>query len=231
MKTSEAGLELIIRFEGLRLEAYQDSAGIWTIGCGHTGSDVHRGLLISRPRAMQLLREDVRQAEDAVNQFATRRMTQPQFDASVSFAFNNGNEAFRTSTLLRKFNAGDVHGAQGEFGRWVKAKDKRTGKLVTLAGLVRRRAAEAKMFGAEPTIHEVTRWLNDNERNWVTRYDALVEAGQAEGSEATTLREQMRRQRKAIWRLAQPAEKGGDGRGWDFRHRRERWRSLKARTT
>jgi lysozyme len=231
MKTSDAGLELIMRFEGLKLNAYQDSAGVWTIGCGHTGPDVHQGLQISRPRAMQLLRTDVGEAEEGVSRHVTHRLNQPQFDALVSFAFNNGNEALRTSTLVRLLNAGDVHGAQGQFGRWVKAKDKKTGKPVTLLGLVRRREAEAKMFGAEPTIHEVTRWLNENERDWVTRYDTLVDAGKQDSPEAKDLREQMRRQRKAIWRLAQPKEKGGDGQGWEFRHRTERWRSLKARTT
>jgi lysozyme len=231
MNTSDAGLELIMRFEGLRLEAYQDSVGIWTIGCGHTGPDVQQGLKISRPRAMQLLRGDVREAEEAVERLVTKPLNQAQFDALVSFTFNNGGGALGQSTLLRKLNAGDFHGAQGQFGRWVKAKSRKTGQFETLLGLVRRRAAEAKMFGAAPTIHEVTRWLNENERKWVTRYDTLVDAGKADSPEAKELRAKMRRQRKVIWRLAQPREKGGDGKGWRFRHRAERWRSLKARTT
>jgi lysozyme len=231
MRTSDAGLELIMRFEGLRLEAYQDSVGIWTIGCGHTGPDVHKGLRISRPRAMQLLRTDVSEAEEAVGRHVSHRLNQAQFDALVSFAFNNGGSALASSTLLRKLNAGDVRGAQEQFGRWVKAKNRKTGQLETLLGLVRRRAAEAKMFGAAPTIHEVTRWLNEKERSWVTRYDTLVDAGKADSPEGKELREKMRRQRKVIWRLAQPRDKGGDGKGWRFRHRAERWRSLKARTT
>jgi lysozyme len=225
MKTSDAGLELIVRFEGLRLDAYKDPVGIWTIGCGHTGPDVTPGLKITRARALQLLREDAREAEDAVARCVTRPLNQAQFDALVSFAFNVGGGALARSSLTRKLNAGDVAGAQGEFARWVKAGGK------TLLGLVRRRAAEAAMFGAPPTIHELTRWLNTNERAWVTRYDALVDAGQGESAEALELRERMRRQRKVIWRLAQPKEKGGDGKGWEFRHRKERWRSLKARTT
>jgi GH24 family phage-related lysozyme (muramidase) len=229
MKISDAGLELIIRFEGLRLEAYLDPVGIWTIGCGHTGPEVRRGLKISRPRAMQLLREDVREAEEAVTRLVQRPLNQAQFDALVSFAFNAGGGALAQSTLLRRLNAGDRAAAQREFAKWVKGTI--GGRKVTLPGLVRRRAAEAKMFGAEPTIHDVTRWLNENERAWATRYDTLVDAGQQASPEAKQLHERMRRQRKAIWRLAQPKEKGGDGRGWHFRHRLERYRSLKARTT
>ena len=72
MRISDAGLELIIRFEGLRLEAYKDPVGIWTIGCGHTGADVQPGLKISRPRAMQLLREDVAEAEEHVRRNVRR---------------------------------------------------------------------------------------------------------------------------------------------------------------
>ena len=87
------------------------------------------------------------------------------------------------------------------------------------------------MFGADATVHKVTRWLNEQEREWVTRYDSLVEAGKGDSPEAKELREKMKRQQKVIWRLAQPLEKFGDGRGWHFRHRLERYRSLRARTT
>lgn len=229
MRISEAGLELIVRFEGLRLEAYIDPVGIWTIGCGHTGPDVHRGLKISRARAMQLLREDVREAEEAVNRLVERPLNQAQFDALTSFAFNAGGGALGASTLLRRLNGGDHRGAQAEFAKWVKGTI--GGKKVALPGLVRRRAAEAKMFGADTTIHDVTRWLNEKERAWATRYDTLVDAGKQDSPEAKQLREKMRRQRKTIWRLAQPLEKFGDGKGWHFRHRLERYRSLRARTT
>lgn len=229
MRISDAGLELIIRFEGLRLEAYKDPVGIWTIGCGHTGPDVRSGLKISRARAMQLLREDVREAEDAVNRLVQAPLNQAQFDALSSFAFNAGGGALGASTLLRRLNAGDQRGAQGEFAKWVKGTI--GGRKVTLPGLVRRRAAEAQMFGADATVHKVTRWLNEQEREWVTQYDSLVEAGKGDSPEAKQLREKMKRQQKVIWRLSQPLEKFGDGRGWHFRHRLERYRSLRARTT
>jgi lysozyme len=67
MKTSSAGLQLITRFEGVRLKAYDDGVGVWTIGVGHTGSDVHTGLTISMKRALGLLRERARRCGGTVN--------------------------------------------------------------------------------------------------------------------------------------------------------------------
>jgi lysozyme len=228
MKVSDTGLELIVRFEAVRLTAYTDPGGIWTIGAGHTGPDVHQGLTISRPRAMELLRRDVASAEAEVHRLVTRPLNQSQWDALVSLVFNAGSAPLH-GTLGRLLNAGDDHGAAGQFGRWVKGTVK--GQLVTLPGLVRRRAAEAQMFTAAPTIHVLTQWLSEQEKEWATRYDQLVAEGKGDSQDARTLREAMRRQRKRIWSLAQPKAKGGDGNGWHFRHRLERYRSLKARTT
>ena len=87
------------------------------------------------------------------------------------------------------------------------------------------------MFKGSPTVHDSTNVLNQNEKDWVTRYDALVDADTGSSPEAKELQEKMRRQRKTIWRLAQPQEQGGDGKGWHFRHRIERYRTLVARTT
>jgi lysozyme len=228
MKISDAGLELIVRFESIRLTAYQDPVGIWTIGAGHTGPDVRPGLTITRPRAMELLRRDVAGAEAEVRRRVTKPLNQSQWDALVSLVFNAGTAPL-TGTLGRCLNAGDYQGAAGQFGRWVNGTV--NGKLVPLPGLVRRRAAEAKMFTSAPSAQSLTQWLSVQEKEWATRYDQLAEAGKGDSPEALELRDKMRRQRKRIFRLAQPVEKGGDGKGWHFRHRLERWRSLKARTT
>jgi lysozyme len=228
MKISMAGLELISRFEGLRLTAYRDPVGILTIGFGHTGPDVHSGLRISRARAFELLREDTSSAAAQVRRLVTRPLNQPQFDALVSLVFNAGTAPLH-GTLGRRLNAGDFAGARAEFGKWVKGRFH--GQLVTFEGLVRRRAAEAAMFGGSPTVHDPTSILNHNEKKWVARYDELVGASKGNSAEAKQLQEKMRRQRKTIWRLAQPAAKGGDGKGWHFRHRVERYRALLARTT
>ncbi|MGV3621975.1 MAG: glycoside hydrolase family protein [Archangium sp.] len=142
-KLGQAGLNLIKEFEGLRLTAYRDPVGVLTIGYGHTGSDVKPGMTISQQRAEQLLKNDTGWAQKAVRDTVKVPLTQGQFDALTSFTFNLGAGALRSSTLVKKLNAGDYAGAQNEFGRWVHAGGQ------VLAGLVRRRAAEAKMFGSK----------------------------------------------------------------------------------
>lgn len=148
MKTSPAGVALIQRFESLELRAYQCAAGVWTIGWGHTGPDVYRGLCITRARADELLAQDLARFERDVLQLVKVPLTQHQFDALVSFAFNVGSdidadtiaEGLGDSTLLRKLNAGDYAGAADEFPKWNKSRGQ------VLAGLVRRRAAERELF-------------------------------------------------------------------------------------
>src|ERR1700728_4930363 len=87
---SNTGLALTQEFEGLRLTAYQDSVGVWTIGYGHTGTDVHRGLSVTQERATELLTQDVSSAVAHVNRLVTIELTQNQFDALVDFVFNAG---------------------------------------------------------------------------------------------------------------------------------------------
>ncbi|HEI9766514.1 lysozyme [Serratia marcescens] len=144
MNISKGGIELIKRFEGLELEAYQDSVGVWTIGYGWTqavdGKKIAPGMRIDQATADRLLKCGVVQYEQGVNQLVKVRITQGQFDALVSFAYNLGLRSLSTSTLLRKLNNGDTQGAADEFGRWVNAGGKR------LDGLVARRAAERRMF-------------------------------------------------------------------------------------
>ena len=143
MSISPAGIALIQAHEGLRLTAYRDPVGIWTIGYGSTGG-VRRGMTITRDQAVLRLYHDVDDAEAAINGRVTVPLTQQQFDALASFVFNVGGGAFRKSTLLKKkINAGDYAGAAEEFGRWVKAKGR------VLPGLVTRRAAERALFLSE----------------------------------------------------------------------------------
>lgn len=142
MHISETGLALIRQFEGLRLSAYRCPAGIPTIGYGSTAG-VKMGQSITAERAEQLLREDVRQFEAAVSRLVKVPLTQGQFDALTSFAFNLGAKALEKSTLLRLLNAGDYSGAAAQFDRWVYASGKK------LSGLVKRRAAERALFEGE----------------------------------------------------------------------------------
>jgi lysozyme len=137
---SKSGLALTEQFEGLRLTPYQDSVGVWTIGYGHTGPDVHPGLTITQMDAEALLLRDVGDAARSVNQLVTIPLTQNEFDALVDFVFNLGATAFAGSTLLRDLNAGNLAAAAGEFQKW----DHAGGRV--LAGLLQRRLGEASLF-------------------------------------------------------------------------------------
>lgn len=139
MQISERGLDLIRRFEGLKLDAYRCPAGVWTIGYGHTGPEVRSGMRISRQEAEALLLADVLRFDGAVRRIAGA-CSQGQHDALVSFAFNLGLGALMSSTLLKKHKAGDHAGAAEQFGRWIHAGGKR------LAGLAKRRAAEVALY-------------------------------------------------------------------------------------
>lgn len=144
MKTSAAGLSLIKRFEGLELEAYQDIAGIWTIGYGHTGADVKPGLVWTEQVAESALTRDLELREDVINQAVRVLLNQNEFDALVSFVYNVGGGAFRSSTALKRLNGGDRTGAAEALTWWDKAKV--NGVLRPVKGLTIRRAAERDLF-------------------------------------------------------------------------------------
>jgi lysozyme len=120
MRVSDAMVLKLKQLEGCRLDAYQDSAGVWTIGYGHT-KGVKPGDRITLAESDELLREDLDFFAPNVARLVRRPMTQNQFDALVCFAFNvgTGEDGFGGSTLLEKFNAGDVPGAAEQFGRWI----------------------------------------------------------------------------------------------------------------
>jgi len=137
------GLDLVKHFEGLYLNAYQDSVGVWTIGYGHTGlthkdGTVKKGLTITEEKADELLRHDMGHFGKRVNDLVTVPLNQDQFDALTSFDFNTGG--LKDSTLRKKLNAGDYTGAADEFLRWNKAGGK------VLKGLTRRRESERNLF-------------------------------------------------------------------------------------
>lgn len=140
-KINEAGLSLIKRFEGLRLTAYKDAIGVWTIGWGHTGADVTPGLKITTQRAEELLRGDLERFEKGVqNLTAGCELTDNEFAALVSLAFNVGLGNFKGSTLLQKLKAGKYQEASEQFVRWNRAGGK------VLSGLTKRRLAEKALF-------------------------------------------------------------------------------------
>jgi len=139
MKCSQEGLALIKKFEGCKLKAYKCSAGVWTIGYGHTAG-VKEGDVISQPEADKLLEEDIAKFEDYVNDNVIVELNEGQFDALVAWTFNLGVGNLRQSTMLRKLNEGDYQSVPSEMNRWNKAGGK------TLDGLIRRRKAEGLLF-------------------------------------------------------------------------------------
>ncbi|WP_131114308.1 lysozyme [Lichenihabitans psoromatis] len=144
LSTSAAGRATLMAREGCRLTAYRDSVGVLTIGVGHTGRAtlprVTAGMMISQTEAETIFASDLAPFEAAVKKAITRAATQNQFDAMVSLAFNIGSAGFRGSSVVRRFNAGDLGAAADAFLLWNKAG----GRVV--AGLAKRRAAERAQF-------------------------------------------------------------------------------------
>ena len=101
MKASGRCKDLIKKYEGCKLEAYKCPAGIWTIGYGHTDSNVTSGTIITQDEADELFNKDILKFEKAVSHMVKTTINQNQFDALVSFAFNLGNGALLNSTLLK----------------------------------------------------------------------------------------------------------------------------------
>jgi lysozyme len=145
MKTSKQGLKLIERFEGLSLTPYKDCVGLYTIGVGHLIGD-GRSLPSSWNRTLtvdecyELLASDVTKFELGVARYITAKLTQNQFDALVSFAFNLGLGTLQRSTLRQKLNRGDKEGA---IKTWLKY-NMAGGQVVK--GLDLRRKAEVSLF-------------------------------------------------------------------------------------
>lgn len=145
-RISEKGLNLIKEFEGCKLKAYKCPAGVWTIGIGSTlypnGTKVKEGdTLVSEKAAMELLADTLAKYENAVNKETKVILTQPEFDALVSFTYNVGVGNFVSSTLLKLLNSGEPSSiVAAQFHRWNKVHGK------PCSGLIRRREAEAALF-------------------------------------------------------------------------------------
>lgn len=150
MKTTGAnGIALLKASEGCKLKSYKCPAGIWTIGFGNTfyasGAKVKEGDVITQQQAEDLLHLILTKYEATVNRLVKSAINQNQFDALVDFAYNAGEGALQSSTLLKKVNANpsDSTIAQ-EFLKWTKATVK--GVKVELPGLVTRRKKESELY-------------------------------------------------------------------------------------
>jgi len=173
MEMSRAGVELLIKLEGLKLKVYKDSAGLKTIGVGHllTKSELNSGKIrfdlsgsnddvngtfvrdyrngLSRSDAIAILKWDISRFVDCVNAYIDTPINQNQFDALVSFSFNIGKTAFKHSTLLRLLNKGQHEAIPKQMLRWIHAGGRKVN------GLVNRRRAEIKLWNT-PADHQVS---------------------------------------------------------------------------
>lgn len=145
MKISRNGLSLIAKFEGLRFKPYRDCAGLWTVGIGHLIGD-GRSLpdswnkTFTLDECYALLAQDVTRFEFGLARYINIKLTQNQFDALCSLAFNIGLGRVQRSPLRQKLNRGDIKGCVKEWAKYVKAG----GKVYN--GLVARRKAEIALF-------------------------------------------------------------------------------------
>lgn len=139
MKVSDCGKEFIKSFEGCRLRAYDDGVGVWTIGYGRT-TNVQRGDIITQEQADEWFEEEIDQFANKVQALLLHDVSQNEFDALVSLAYNIGVGAFSRSTLLKRLNEKNYLQAAAQFDVWNK------GGGQVMRGLVRRRAAERRIF-------------------------------------------------------------------------------------
>ncbi len=155
MRISEHGIAVAHYFESCRLVAYPDPGSSdgtpWTIGWGHTGPDVHRGLVWTQDQADAAFRTDLKRFESGVGSLVKVPLTQGQFDALVLFSFNVGLKALGGSTLLRLLNAGDYDAMPAQLARW----NKNDGQV--MRGLTRRRAAEACLWVGLPGAEAIAK--------------------------------------------------------------------------
>lgn len=143
---------ILKRFEGFVDHPYRDVAGVWTIGYGTTqypnGQKVRYGdPKITQGQAEEYSLADLADRVTAVADLVTAPATTGMLAALLDFSYNLGIGALRSSTLLKKLNAGDYSGAAAEFGKWTKARQ--NGVLVVQPGLVARRNAERDLFLSE----------------------------------------------------------------------------------
>lgn len=170
MVISTVGIELIKEFEGCYLEAYRCPAGVWTIGYGTTepinGKPITAGMTITQQQADELLLQNLKIYEKAVNENVKVPLSQNQYDALVSFTYNVGCGALSTSTLLKMLNNNDYLGAADQFLRW----DKAGGKV--LAGLTRRRKRERELF-----LKDVSAATPKNDKDLEDAVNKIIKSG------------------------------------------------------
>lgn len=138
-----SAVAFVRHWEGERLTAYQDTVGVWTIGVGHTGPEVKRGMTITKERSAELLANDLAKTASVLAPFVNVPITQNMYVALLSLSFNIGPLQRKCPKLMRELNSRQYEEAAEEFLDCDKAGGRR------LPGLTRRRRAEHNLFLAE----------------------------------------------------------------------------------
>lgn len=146
MKASKVAYEIIKKYEGLKLNSYKCPAGVWTIGYGHTAT-TREGMKITEKEAERLLEKDVEEIERTLNACIKVSLTQNQYDALISLAYNIGASKLCKSKLMQLVNINNFKEAAEEFLKFNKARI--NGVMQELKGLNNRREAERKLFLGE----------------------------------------------------------------------------------
>jgi len=159
------GLKIIKQWEGLKLTAYKDGGGVWTIGYGHTSAAgapiVKQGMKITNEEAERILRNDLDKFEADVVRLVKVPLNDNQFAALVSFHFNTG--ALGKSTLLKKLNKGDYKSVPSELMKWVNDNGKR------VQGLVNRRSAEVGLWAKGSFVSSNTQHATPAKKEVLTK--------------------------------------------------------------
>lgn len=145
VQINAAGLALLESLEALRLTAYQDIRGVWTIGWGST-RDVTAGMTITLEEAQQRLKDDLAETCLRVSNLVKWPLNENQISAVICFTFNEGSGHLEQSTLLRCINTGHLEDAANEFGKWNKVNG------VVCEDLVGRRKAERALFNSPVVV-------------------------------------------------------------------------------
>lgn len=182
MKMSKEGVEALLKkFEGCKLKAYRCPANVCTIGYGHTSAagtpTVIDGMTITQKQADDILWQDLVKYETAVQGLVTQDLTQHQFDVLVDFAYNAGVGALKSSTLLKKINAGDFDAVPAELMKWTKGGGK------VLPGLVRRRQAESAWWATAPAVTKTPEQAFEHEQEQRTDPDPVPVRTMAESKQ------------------------------------------------
>lgn len=150
VKAVALAVAMLAGVEGMRLQSYQDTGGVWTLCYGYTHG-VTKGMTANKEQCWEMLKEEAMATATAITPYLPKDLNSNQLAALISFCYNVGTTACRYSSLFRLINEGNYHMAAKQFGKWVYVKklDCRI-KSNNCSGIVARREMETELFEKQP---------------------------------------------------------------------------------